>query len=60
MKWKVFLEGYLFSTINCDGTFEVYTKKMDRCFHPGIVSKEEEGHYLHSDWRSACQFSQTN
>ena len=25
MKWKVFLEGYLFSTINCDcdGTFEL-------------------------------------
>ena len=29
MKWKVFLEGNLFSTINCDGTFEVDTKKMD-------------------------------
>ena len=29
MKWKVFLEGYLFTTINCDGTFEVDTKKMD-------------------------------
>jgi hypothetical protein len=31
MKWKVFLEGYLFSTINCDcdGTFEVDIKKMD-------------------------------
>jgi hypothetical protein len=28
-QWKVFLEGYLFSTINCDGTFEVDTKKMD-------------------------------
>ena len=28
MKWKVFLEGYLFSTINCDGTIEVDTKKM--------------------------------
>jgi hypothetical protein len=30
MKWKVFLEGYLFSTINCDcdGTFEVDRKKM--------------------------------
>jgi hypothetical protein len=27
MKWKVFLEGYLFSTINCDGMFEVDTKK---------------------------------
>jgi hypothetical protein len=29
MKWKIFLEGYLFSTINCNGTFEVDTKKMD-------------------------------
>ena len=31
MKWKVFLEGYLFSTINsdCNGTFEVERKKMD-------------------------------
>jgi len=31
MKWKVFLERYLFSTINCDcdGTFEVDRKKMD-------------------------------
>jgi hypothetical protein len=30
MKWKVFLEGHLFITINCDGTFEVDTKKMDK------------------------------
>ena len=29
MKWKVFLEGHLFTTINCDGTFEVDTKKMN-------------------------------
>ena len=31
MKWKVFLEGYLFSTIkcDCDGAFEVDRKKMD-------------------------------
>jgi len=31
LKWKVFLERYLFSTINCDcdGTFEVDRKKMD-------------------------------
>jgi len=30
MKWTVFLEGYLFSTINCDCdyTFEVDRKKM--------------------------------
>ncbi len=29
MKWKIFLEGYPFSTIICDGTFEVGTKTMD-------------------------------
>ena len=31
IKWKVFPEGYLFSTINCDcnGTFDVDRKKMD-------------------------------
>jgi len=29
MKWKFFLEGHRFTTINCDGTFEVDTKKMD-------------------------------
>jgi hypothetical protein len=29
MKQKVFLEGYLFTTINCDGTFKVDMKKMD-------------------------------
>ena len=29
MKWKVFLEGHLFTTINCDDTFEIDTKKMD-------------------------------
>jgi len=31
MKWKVFLEGYLFSTINCDcdDTFEVDRKILD-------------------------------
>ena len=26
MKWKVFLEGHRFTTINCDGKFEVDTK----------------------------------
>jgi len=29
MKWKLFLEGHRFTTINCDGTFEVDTKKLD-------------------------------
>ena len=29
MKWKLFLEGHWFTTINCDGTFEVDTKKLD-------------------------------
>ncbi len=27
MKWKVFLEGHLFTTINCDRTFEVNEKR---------------------------------
>ena len=29
MKWKVFLEGHRFTTINCDRTFEVDEKKVD-------------------------------
>ena len=58
MKWKVFLEGYLFSTINCDGTFEVDTKKMDIDAFIRGESPKKRGHYIHSDWRSACQFSQ--
>ena len=29
MKWKVFLEGHRFTTINCDRTFEVDDKKVD-------------------------------
>jgi len=29
MKWKLFLEGHRFTTIKCDGTFEVDTKKLD-------------------------------
>ena len=29
MKWRLFLEGHWFTTINCDGTFEVDTKKLD-------------------------------
>ena len=28
-KLKLFLEGHRFTTINCDGTFEVDTKKLD-------------------------------
>ena len=31
-----------------------------KCFHPGRVFKQEEGHCLHLDWRSACQISQKN
>jgi len=29
MKWKLFLEGHRFPTINCDDTFEVDVKKVD-------------------------------
>jgi len=29
MKWKVFLKGHRFTTINCDCTFEVDEKKVD-------------------------------
>ena len=29
MKLKLFLEGQLFTTINCDGTMEVEEKKVD-------------------------------
>ena len=29
MKWRLFLEGHQFTTINCDGTFEVDVKKVD-------------------------------
>ena len=29
MKWRLFLEGHWFTTINCDGTFEVDVKKVD-------------------------------
>ena len=29
MKWKLFLEGHQFTTINCDGKFEVDVKKVD-------------------------------
>ena len=47
MKWKVFLEGYLFSTINCDGTFEVDTKKMDiDAFIQGESAKHRERVYF--------------
>jgi hypothetical protein len=29
MKWKDFFEGHWFTTINCNGTFEVDVKKKD-------------------------------
>jgi len=43
MKWKLFLEGHLFTTINCDGTFEVDTKKLDlNAFIEGIPKINKE------------------
>jgi len=29
LKWKVFLEGHRFLTVNCMGTMEVSSKKLD-------------------------------
>ena len=28
MKWRLFLEGHRFTTINCDGTFEVVASPL--------------------------------
>jgi hypothetical protein len=43
MKWKVFLEGHLFTAINDDGTFEIDTKKMDiDAFIQGESSKKRK------------------
>ena len=30
MKWRLFLEGHWFTTINCDCMFEVVVKKVDK------------------------------
>jgi hypothetical protein len=47
MKWKVFLEGHRFTTINCDGTFEVDTKKVDlNAFILGESPKHRESVYF--------------
>ena len=43
MKWKLFLEGHRFTTINCDGTFEVDVKKVDlNAFIEGESPKHRE------------------
>jgi len=42
MKWRLFLEGHRFTTINCVCMFEVDVKSKEgrsKCFHRGIVSK---------------------
>ena len=43
MKWRLFLEGHRFTTINCDCTFEVDVKKVDlNAFIEGELSKHRE------------------
>ena len=43
MKWRLFLEGHRFTTINCDGTFEVDVKKVDlNAFIQGESAKHRE------------------
>ena len=43
MKWRLFLEGHRFTTINCDCTFEVDVKKVDlNAFIEGESSKHRE------------------
>ena len=43
MKWRLFLEGHRFATINCDGTFEVDVKKVDlNAFIEGDSPKHRE------------------
>jgi hypothetical protein len=47
MKWKLFLKGHQFSTINCPGTFEVDTKKLDlNAFIHGLSPKHREQVYF--------------
>ncbi len=47
MKWKLFLEGHRFSTINCPGMFEVDTKKLDlNAFFHGLSPKHREQVYF--------------
>ena len=43
MKWRLFLEGHWFRTINCVCTFEVYVKKVDlNAFIEGESPKHRE------------------
>ena len=43
MKWRLFLEGHWFTTINCDCTFEVDVKKVDlNAFIKGESPKHRE------------------
>ncbi len=43
MKWELFLEGHQFTTINCDGTFEVDVKNVDlNAFIKGESPKHRE------------------
>jgi len=47
MKLKLFLEGHLFTTINCDGTMEVDKKKVDlNAFMKGEPPKHRERVYF--------------
>jgi hypothetical protein len=47
MKWKLFLKGHRFTTINCPGTFEVDTKKVDlNAFFHGLSPKHREQVYF--------------
>jgi hypothetical protein len=46
-KLKLFLEGHRFTTINCDGTFEVDLKKIDlNAFIQGESAKHRESLYF--------------
>jgi hypothetical protein len=48
MKWRLFLEGHRFTTINCDGTFEVDVKKVYlNAFVQGESAKHRENvHFI--------------
>jgi hypothetical protein len=48
MKWRLILEGHCFTTINCDGTFEVDVKKVDLyAFIQGESAKHKENvHFI--------------
>ena len=47
MKWKVFLEGHWFTTINCDGAFDVDVKNIiPNAFIQGESAKHREQVYF--------------